>query len=100
MAKLLREKYKTYEGARKRAGFENGIAASEYRNGYKAKLYHYAIVADPSGDGWRVQRRDPVRLMAIPAEKPLSAPLAALRHHVSGAIERGEAAAIVEKKAP
>ncbi len=52
--KLLKETYKTYEGARKRAGFENGIAKSEYEHGYKAKLYWYAIV--PEGDGWRVSR--------------------------------------------
>jgi hypothetical protein len=57
MSKLLREKYKSYEGARKRAAFENGIAGSEYRNGYKAMLYFYAVVADPTGDGWRVERR-------------------------------------------
>jgi hypothetical protein len=56
MSKLLREKYKTYEGARKRCGFENGVAISEFKNGYKARLYHYRVVADPAGEGWRVER--------------------------------------------
>jgi hypothetical protein len=61
--KLLKEKYKTYDGARKRAAFENGIAASEFKNGiaasefkngYKAKLYRCTIV---TVDGvWRVRR--------------------------------------------
>jgi hypothetical protein len=35
MSKLLREKYKTYEGARKRCAFENGIAPGEYARGDK-----------------------------------------------------------------
>ncbi len=52
--KLLREVYKTHEGARKRAGFENGIAGSEYRNGHKARLYRYTVVAQDGA--WRVQR--------------------------------------------
>jgi hypothetical protein len=34
---------------------------------------------------------------AAAEEKPVPAPLAALRHHVTGAIERGEAEAVVEK---
>jgi hypothetical protein len=38
--KLLREKYKTYEGARKRTAFENGLAKGEFQRGDKAK--HYA----------------------------------------------------------
>ena len=33
MSKLLREHYKTLEGARKRAAFENGIAPGAYRCG-------------------------------------------------------------------
>ena len=54
MAKLLREKYKTWEGAHKRAGFENGIAKSEFDYGRKAKHYRYAVIKQ---DGcWRVQR--------------------------------------------
>jgi hypothetical protein len=58
MAKLLKEKYKTYEGARRRAAFENGVAGSEYRSGYKARLYHYTVVPEVPGhfDCWRVQR--------------------------------------------
>jgi hypothetical protein len=59
--KLLKEVYKTYEGARKRAGFENGIAKSEYEKGYKAKHYHYSVV--PEGNGFRVQRT--VRKMEV-----------------------------------
>lgn len=42
--RLLGAKYKTYEGARKRAGFENGVAPSEYRRGYEARLYRYRVV--------------------------------------------------------
>ena len=54
MTKLLKETYKTYDGAHKRAGFENGIARSEFQHGYKARLYHYTVV---TVDGaWRVQR--------------------------------------------
>ncbi len=52
--KLLKEVYKTYEGARKRAAFENGLASSEYKSGYKARLYHYTITQE--NDTWRVQR--------------------------------------------
>ncbi len=54
MAKLLKETYKTYEGARKRAAFENGLAFSEFRAGFKARHYSYRIIAD--GDCFRVQR--------------------------------------------
>lgn len=43
--KLLKEIYKTYEGARKRAAFENSLARSEFERGYKAKHYRYSIVA-------------------------------------------------------
>jgi hypothetical protein len=42
--KLLRETYKTYEGARKRAAFENGVAKSEFERGSKAKHYRYTVV--------------------------------------------------------
>jgi hypothetical protein len=56
--KLLKEKYKTYEGARKRAAFENGIAKGEYEKGYRAKHYHYTVIEqDDRGDKtYRVQR--------------------------------------------
>ncbi len=54
--KLLKQVYSTYEGARKRAAFENGVAKSEYENGYKAKHYHYAVVR-MSDDMWRVERK-------------------------------------------
>ena len=53
--KLLKEKYKTYDGADKRRRFENGLAKSEFKMGYKAKHYHYTVV--PDGDGWRVCRQ-------------------------------------------
>ena len=56
MRKLLKETYKTYEGARKRAAFENGLAKSEYERGYKAKHYSYTVVTQ--GEIWRVQRLD------------------------------------------
>jgi hypothetical protein len=54
--KLLREKYKTAEGARKRCAFENAIAASEFQRGYKAKLYTYTVEKD-SEETYRVARR-------------------------------------------
>lgn len=38
--------------------------------------------------------------VTIQARKPEPAPLQALRHHVTGAIERGEGVAIVEQRAP
>lgn len=84
MAKLLREKYKTYEGARKRAAFENGIALSEFKSGYKARHYRYRVIREVGESDYRVERYE------HPTDK--------LRYHVSGAIERGEAVAIVEKK--
>lgn len=56
--KLLKERYKTYDGALKRCRFENGLARSEFERGYKAKHYHYTVV--PDGDHWRVQREQKV----------------------------------------
>jgi hypothetical protein len=57
MAKLLTAKYKTFEGARKRAAFENGIAKHEFERGYKARHYIYRAVkqAGPP-EIWRVER--------------------------------------------
>lgn len=56
--KLLREHYKTYDGADRRARFENGIAGSEFRNGYKAHLYRYVAIPDHENYGcFRVERR-------------------------------------------
>jgi hypothetical protein len=52
--KLLKEHYKTYDGAQKRCGFENGVAKSEYANGIKAHRYHYTIVQE--NEVWRVAR--------------------------------------------
>lgn len=68
--KLLRETYKTYEGALRRCAFENGIAKSEYERGYKAKLYHYTVVSNPpipypgtvdDTETFRVARHSPVK---------------------------------------
>lgn len=54
--KLLKEKYKTYEGARKRAAFENAWAASEFTRGHTARRYRYAVITQ---DGcYRVQRTE------------------------------------------
>lgn len=53
--KLLKEVYKTREGAEKRARFENGLAAFEHRQGYKAKHYRYVVVEHEGA--WRVQRQ-------------------------------------------
>jgi hypothetical protein len=55
--KLLKEIYKTYEGARKRAGFENGLARFEFERGYKAKHYQYRVVAQSDGT-FRVERTE------------------------------------------
>ena len=55
MAKLLREKYKTIEGAHKRAAFENGVARSEFEHGYKAKHYKYRAIKVADGE-FRVER--------------------------------------------
>jgi hypothetical protein len=54
--KLLREVYKTFEGARKRAAFENAIAKSEYERGYKARFYRYTVV-EGGGNIYRVARQ-------------------------------------------
>ena len=52
--KLLKEKYKTYEGARKRAAFENGVALSEYKHGTMRHVYRYSVIAEDNL--WRVRR--------------------------------------------
>jgi hypothetical protein len=54
--KLLSEKYRTLEGARKRAALENGLAPGEFARGYKAKLYRYTVVTE--GDFYRIQRTE------------------------------------------
>lgn len=55
--KLLRERYKTRDGAMRRCGFENAMAKGEYDRGDKARLYVYRVVPDPTvPDVWRVQR--------------------------------------------
>ncbi len=53
--KVLKEHYKTYEGARKRCAFENGLAKSEFEHGYKAHHYRYVVTQDSDGN-WRVAR--------------------------------------------
>lgn len=53
--KLLKEIYKTHEGARRRAEFENSIAASDFNHGRTAKHYRYNIVTDDNVT-WRVAR--------------------------------------------
>jgi hypothetical protein len=55
--KLLREKYKTEDGARKRAAFENSLAASEYQRGYKAR--HYRYTTELVDGSYRVARHIP-----------------------------------------
>lgn len=52
--KLLKEKYKTLDGAQKRAAFENAMALGEYIWGRKARRYSYSVVMEV--DGFRVQR--------------------------------------------
>jgi hypothetical protein len=64
--KLLKEKYKTYDGAIKRCGFENSIARFEYERGYKARHYHYTVIQEAKktladcckDDIWRVARHE------------------------------------------
>ena len=54
--RLLKEIYKTHEGASKRARFENGVAPSEYEKGYRARLYQYTAVLQDYKT-WRVSVR-------------------------------------------
>ena len=59
MARLLKEKYKTWEGADKRCRFENGIALGEYQRGDMAHHYRYTVVADEyykNPQVWRIKR--------------------------------------------
>jgi hypothetical protein len=42
--KPLREKYKLAENAYKRARFENGVAATEYKLGLRAKHFKYGVI--------------------------------------------------------
>ena len=55
MTKLLKERYKTYEGARKRAAFENDLARGEFERGDKAKHSHYVVRIIGDAD-YRVER--------------------------------------------
>ncbi len=66
--KLLKETYKTHDGASKRCRFENAIAKSEYDRGYKSNRYYYAVCADSNG-AWRVSRNvmvtDPAKILSV-----------------------------------
>jgi len=53
--KLLRERYRTLQGAAKRAAFENAVAPGEYARGEKARVYSYRVIQDQAG-AWRVER--------------------------------------------
>jgi hypothetical protein len=55
--KLLKEKYKTWDGAHKRCRFENGVAKSEFEQGYKSKHYRYTVVEQDGA--YRVARHNP-----------------------------------------
>jgi len=57
MTKFLKEKYKSLDGAQKRCRFENGVARSEYNNGYKARMYQYTVTQDDDG-AYRVARSE------------------------------------------
>ena len=59
--RLLREKYKTREGAAKRAAFERGIAPGEFRRGDKARLYGYRVVLHEGF--FRVERYVPEKVV-------------------------------------
>ena len=52
--KLLAAKYKTWEGAHKRAALENGLARGEYARGEKMRIYRYGVVEKDGA--YRVQR--------------------------------------------
>ena len=58
--KLLKEKYKTYDGAHKRTGFENSLARFEFERGDKARHYKYRTEAHDGA--WRVVRYTPEEL--------------------------------------
>jgi hypothetical protein len=51
---MLREKYKTFSGAAKRAAFERAVAPSEFRAGYKARIYSYRVIEHAGA--YRVER--------------------------------------------
>jgi hypothetical protein len=53
--KLLKEIYKTFQGARKRCAFEDAMAKSEFERGDKARLYIHTI-AKGDDETWRVTR--------------------------------------------
>jgi hypothetical protein len=55
--KLLRERYKTREGASKRVRFENALAKGEFDRGATAKLYRYSVTQDGLG-GYRVLKTE------------------------------------------
>lgn len=63
--KLLKETYKTAEGAYKRSAFENGVASFEFTTGIKARLYRYR--AELHDGLYRVARYTPEELLALDA---------------------------------
>jgi hypothetical protein len=54
MTKLLATKYKTRDGAERRARFERAMAPGEFRRGDKARLYGYRTLE--LAGAWRVER--------------------------------------------
>lgn len=55
--RYLPQRYKTQEGARKRAAFENSLALSEFLRGFKPRHYKYRTMHD--GTSYRVERITP-----------------------------------------
>lgn len=54
--KLLATQYKTFDGASRRAQFENAMARSDFARGRKAKLYRYRVVRLGHAPDYRVER--------------------------------------------
>ena len=54
--KLLKEKYKTWEGAHRRCAFENALAKGEFNRGNKAKLYRYTLECEKDENGVETYR--------------------------------------------
>lgn len=52
---LISTKYKTRDGAQKRAAFENAIALSEFKRGDKTRLYTFRAVEH--NGLWRVAKQ-------------------------------------------
>jgi len=63
--KLLSTKYKTRDGASKRASFENLVAPGEHARGEKAQLYKHGVTQDENGM-WRVTRQRAKSVNEVP----------------------------------